>query len=236
MTPTPARPNRRALTIAIAAIAAVVLLGAGCGETVGYTEGTGDKANGKELFTAKCGSCHTLADAGTTGTIGPNLDDAFAESRRNGLGESTFVQVVRDQIAYAIEETSTGAPGMPADIVTGQDADDVASYVASVAGTGKAPAPAAPTTTPEPPAEPGAAGDAAAGKVVFTTNCGGCHTLADAGTSGNVGPNLDERKPSADLVTQRVTNGQGAMPPFAGTLSATQIADVSAYVSSVAGK
>ncbi len=235
MTPTPARPNRPALAIAIAAIAAVVLLGAGCGETVGYTEGTGDKANGKELFTAKCGSCHTLADAGTAGTIGPNLDDAFAESRRNGLGESTFVQVVRDQIAYAIEETSTGAPGMPADIVTGQDADDVASYVASVAGTGKAPAPA-PTTTSESPAEPGAAGDAAAGKVVFTTNCGGCHTLADAGTSGNVGPNLDERKPSADLVTERVTNGQGAMPPFAGTLSATQIADVSAYVSSVAGK
>lgn len=237
MTPSPSRPDRRALTIALlVALTAVVLLGAGCGETVGYTEGTGDKAHGKELFTAKCGSCHTLADAATTGTIGPNLDDAFAESRRNGLGESTFVQVVMDQIAYSIEETSTGAPGMPANIVTGQDADDVASYVASVAGTGATPAPPpTPETTPEPPAEPGA-GDAAAGKVVFTTNCGGCHTLADAGTSGNVGPNLDESKPSADLVTQRVTKGQGAMPPFAGTLSATQIADVAAYVSSVAGR
>ena len=237
MTPSPSRSNRRALTIALVALTAVVLISSGCGETVGYTEGTGDKTNGKELFTAKCGSCHALADAGTTGTIGPNLDDAFAESRRNGLGESTFVQVVRDQIAYSIEETSTGAPGMPANIVTGQDADDVASYVASVAGTGKAPAPApAPTTTPEQPAEPGAEGDAAAGKVVYTSNCGGCHTLADAGTSGNVGPNLDESKPSADLVSQRVTDGQGAMPPFAGTLSATQIADVSAYVSSTAGK
>ena len=145
MTPIVSRSNRWTLAIALVALAAVVLLGAGCGETVGYTEATGDKANGKELFTAKCGSCHTLADAGTTGAIGPNLDDAFAESRRNGLGESTFVQVIRDQIAYAIEETSTGAPGMPADLVTGQDADDVASYVASVAGIGETPAT---TTTP----------------------------------------------------------------------------------------
>jgi len=220
----------------LVALVAVVLLGTGCGETVGYTEATGDKTNGKELFTASCGSCHTLADAGTTGTIGPNLDDAFAESRRNGLGESTFVQVVRDQIAYSIETTSTGAPGMPQNLVTGQDAIDVSTYVASVAGTGKAPAP---TPTPPPTtttAEPGADGDTAAGKVVFTESCGGCHTLADAGTNGNIGPNLDERPPSADLVTERVTNGQGAMPSFSETLSATQIADVSAYVSSVAGK
>ena len=101
MTPIVSRSNRRPLAIALVSLAAVVLLGAGCGETVGYTEATGDKTNGKELFTSKCGSCHTLADAGTTGTIGPNLDDAFAESRRNGLGESTFVQVVRDQIAYS---------------------------------------------------------------------------------------------------------------------------------------
>jgi mono/diheme cytochrome c family protein len=235
MTPIVSRPNRRPLAFALVAISALVLLGAGCGETVGYTEATGDKTNGKELFTAKCGSCHTLADAGTTGTIGPNLDDAFAESRRNGLGESTFVQVVRDQIAYSIEETSTGAPGMPANIVTGQDAIDVSTYVASVAGTGKAPAPS-PSPSPTTPAEPGAAGDAAAGKVVFTSNCGGCHTLADAGTNGGIGPNLDDQPYSSELVTERVTNGKGAMPPFSETLTATQIADVSAYVSSVSGK
>ena len=56
MTPIVSRPNRRPLAIAVAALAALVLLGAGCGETVGYTEATGDKTNGKELFTAKCGS------------------------------------------------------------------------------------------------------------------------------------------------------------------------------------
>jgi len=236
MMPILSRSNRRPVAIALVSLTAVVLLGAGCGETVGYTEATGDKTNGKELFTSTCGSCHTLADAGTTGTIGPNLDDAFAESRRNGLGESTFVQVVRDQIAYSIEETSTGAPGMPQNLVTGQDAIDVSTYVASVAGTGKAPSPApAPTpTTTDGPAEPGGDGNAAAGKVVFTDNCGGCHTLADAGTAGSIGPNLDERAPRADLVTERVTNGKGAMPSFSETLNATQIADVSAYVSSVA--
>ena len=113
-----------------AAVAAAALLAAGCGETAG----TGDRAKGKELFIAKCGSCHTLADAGTKGQIGPNLDDAFADSRRVGLGESTFVQVVRGQIAYPIAKTSTGAPGMPENLVAGQDADDVAGYVASVAG------------------------------------------------------------------------------------------------------
>jgi mono/diheme cytochrome c family protein len=126
--------NRRLLASAVVLVAAAMLLGAGCGETVGYTEATGDKTNGKELFTSKCGACHTLADAGTTGEIGPNLDDAFADSRRSGLGESTFVQVVRDAIAYPIENPPTGAPGMPADIVSGQDAIDVATYVASVAG------------------------------------------------------------------------------------------------------
>jgi mono/diheme cytochrome c family protein len=85
------------------------------------------------------------------------------------------------------------------------------------------------TTTPVP------AGDAAAGKVVFKTNCGGCHTLADAGTTGTVGPNLDQKKPDAALVLDRVTNGKGAMPAWKGTLTDTQIADVVAYVSTAAG-
>jgi cytochrome c553 len=86
--------------------------------------------------------------------------------------------------------------------------------------------------------EPAGEGDAAAGKEVFlgSAACGGCHTLADAGTSGTVGPNLDDAQPSFDLVVDRVTNGQGAMPSFSSTLSEQQIADVSAYVSSVAGQ
>ena len=66
--------------------------------------------------------------------------------------------------------------------------------------------------------------------------CGSCHTLADAGTSGNVGPNLDQAMPPFALVVQRVTNGKSPMPSFKGTLSPQQIDDVAAYVSSVAGK
>ena len=84
--------------------------------------------------------------------------------------------------------------------------------------------------------EPSAAGDAAAGKQVFeSAGCASCHTLADAGATGAVGPNLDEAKPAGSLVVDRVTNGKGAMPPFEGQLSETQIQDVAAYVSSVAG-
>src|SRR4051812_12165294 len=82
----------------------------------------------------------------------------------------------------------------------------------------------------------GGAGDATAGKVVFTSNCSACHTLADANAKGNVGPNLDELKPEIGTVAHQVANGGGGMPAFKDQLSAKQIQDVAAYVSSVAGK
>ena len=74
------------------------------------------------------------------------------------------------------------------------------------------------------------------GKSVFTANCGGCHTLADAGTSGTVGPNLDAAKPPKELVVDRVTNGKGVMPPFKDSLDAAQIQAVADYVASTAGR
>ncbi len=80
----------------------------------------------------------------------------------------------------------------------------------------------------------GTAGDAAAGKAVFTENCGSCHVLADAGTTGTVGPNLDDGSRTRQVDAQ-VTNGGGAMPAFEGTLSEQQIADVAAYVAENAG-
>src|SRR6187399_1734232 len=161
---------RRWVALAPVAIALSVVFAAGCGSgSVGFSEGKGDRAAGKELFIKSCGSCHTLADAGTSGKIGPNLDYAFLQSRRDGLGESTFVQVVRGQIAYPVVKPSTGAPGMPANILEGQDADDVASYVGSVAGVGDpnrtTTQPA--TTTPAPAGGSGGAGNVAAGKSVF---------------------------------------------------------------------
>ena len=95
------------------------------------------------------------------------------------------------------------------------------------------------TTTGETTTETGGAteGDPVAGKEIFTgvAGCGSCHTLADAGTSGTVGPNLDDAQPSFDKVVERVTNGQGVMPSFKDTLTEQQIADVAAYVSQAAG-
>ncbi len=83
---------------------------------------------------------------------------------------------------------------------------------------------------------PAAGGSTAVGKEVFASaGCGTCHTLADAGATGTVGPNLDETKPSAELVVDRVTNGMGAMPSFADQLSEEQITEVAAYVSAAAG-
>lgn len=81
-------------------------------------------------------------------------------------------------------------------------------------------------------------GDPVAGKAVYTgaSACIGCHALADAGATATVGPNLDDTMPSVALVVDRVTNGQGGMPPFGSTLTEQQIADVAAYISSVAGK
>ena len=82
-----------------------------------------------------------------------------------------------------------------------------------------------------------AEGDAAAGAAIFTSaGCGGCHTLAAAGSAGAVGPNLDEAKPDYATVMQFVTNGQGAMPSFSGQLSEDDIKNVAAYVSQNAGK
>lgn len=91
---------------------------------------------------------------------------------------------------------------------------------------------------PAPPAAqpPAAEGDAEAGRAVFASaGCGGCHTLADAGSSGAVGPNLDEAKPDHELVVERVTNGKGPMPSFKDKLSEEQIQDVAAYVVQATG-
>ena len=76
----------------------------------------------------------------------------------------------------------------------------------------------------------GRQGDAAAGKEIFVANCGSCHTLQEAETTGNIGPVLDDVSLDFDGVVQQVTNGGGGMPPFQGTLSEQQIQDVAAFV------
>jgi plastocyanin len=98
--------------------------------------------NGKQLFGEQCASCHVLARAGATGVTGPNLDEAFQRARRDGFGESTFEGLVHQQIlhpairAQVDPKTGEALPLMPADLVTGEDAEDVAAYVAMAAGRG----------------------------------------------------------------------------------------------------
>ena len=78
----------------------------------------------------------------------------------------------------------------------------------------------------------GQAGDAASGKTVYASaGCGGCHTFEAAGSTGSVGPNLDDAAPSYDAVVTQVTNGGGAMPSFKDKLTAQEIRDVAAFVS-----
>jgi outer membrane protein assembly factor BamB len=82
----------------------------------------------------------------------------------------------------------------------------------------------------------GATASVAKGEEIFGTTCSTCHTLAAAGSSGTVGPNLDELEPSKSLVEKQVTNGGGGMPAFGSSFSKEEIESVAEYVSSVAGK
>jgi len=101
---------------------------------------------------------------------------------------------------------------------------------------GKTVSPAPQTVEGKVPTAPQVKGDPAAGKKIFASaGCAGCHTLKDAGATGNVGPNLDQAKPPLSLAVERVTHGAGAMPNFTGQLSTKQIADVTAYVVSKSG-
>ena len=211
-----------------------MLAASGCGAVGRVT--SGDSSHGKQLFLEKCASCHTLADAKSSGAVGPNLDDAFSSDLKQGFSSQDVADIVRGQIAYP-------ELPMPANLFRGKDADDVATYIAKCAGNPSCGVTA--STNAPPPASGGGTTTSAApqgapkpdGKQVFASaGCGGCHTLKDAGASGNVGPNLDQLKPSKDRVAHQVTVGGGAMPAFKGQLSDAQIQAVAAYVASSAGK
>jgi mono/diheme cytochrome c family protein len=215
--PTPIR-----ILLALAALAAVAVAASGCGTS------TADVQRGRVLFVQKCGVCHTLAQAGTTAQIGPNLDDAFAAARAAGEGGQTVEGIVKAQVEYPRPSNDNPADSMPADVVGGQDLEDVAAYVGRYAGVpGAAP--------PKVQGGPGA-------QVFANNGCGGCHTLAAAESGGTVGPNLDEALPgmSAAMVEEsianpnaKITKGYPAnvMPQtFAKTLSAKELEDLVQYL------
>lgn len=216
----------RLLLAAFAGLAVALGLAA-CG-TGGMVSASTDQQNGKKLFQQKCAGCHSLAAVGSSSTIGPNLDDAFAQARADGFKESAIANIVHDQIRFAGQYSTAQnnqnylKANMPTNLVTGQDADDVAAFVAANAGVqGFVVAKAVSGTN---------------GKSIFQAKCASCHTLKDAGTTGTVGPNLDQLKPPFSIVQKQVTNGGAVMPAFKGVLTDAQIKAVATYVSSVAGK
>jgi mono/diheme cytochrome c family protein len=182
----PRRLHPLRLPLVLAALAAIALPASGCGTS------TADVARGRVLFIQKCGVCHTLAEAGTTAQIGPNLDDAFAAAREAGEPGETIEGVVKAQVEIPRPTNSDPNVSMPADVVSGQDLEDVAAYVGTYAGVpGAAP--------PKVPGGPGA-------QVFANNGCGGCHTLAAAKSGGVTGPNLNEVLPgqSAAMIEESI--------------------------------
>jgi mono/diheme cytochrome c family protein len=230
----------------LALLALLPLAGCGTGGTVEASSG----ADGRALFVEKCGTCHTLADAGTRGIIGPNLDDAFAVPIEEGFDESTVVEVVLGQMRFPVEPMPEPEvlfpPGEYTDAEREQAMEAVAAYVASVAGRPSAGGGAAAgggattagtttggtttgkTTTAQ--TTTGAAAGAAEAKSVFTANCAACHTFSAAGSSGTIGPNLDQSAANLARIEQQIRRGGGGMPPFEGTLSDAQIKALAKWV------
>ncbi len=214
--------------LVLALLGALVVAVSGCGTT------TADTARGRTLFVKKCGVCHTLAEAGTSAEVGPNLDDAFAAAREIGEDSDTIEGIVKAQVEFPRPDNGNPAVSMPRDIVTGQDLDDVAAYVGEWAGVPGA-------KPPEVPGGPGA-------QVFANNGCGGCHTLAAAGTSGVTGPNLDEVLPGQsaeeikeDIVEPNAEIAQGyeanIMPQeFGKTIPANELEELVEYLQEVAGK
>jgi len=169
------RPRTKAIG-AIAAAAAAVAVLAGCDASE-----NADVANGRQLFIENCGTCHQLAESGGGTNVGPDLDAAFAAARDSGMDQDTIEGVVESQIESPRETDPDDPSYMPPNLVEGDDARDVAAYVASVAGVpGIAP--------PQAAGGPG-------GQVFANNGCGACHQLAAAESTGNVGPNLDDDLP-----------------------------------------
>ncbi len=196
----------------VAASALTALAIAGCD-----LQENADTANGRTLFVERCGSCHILQEAGTTATVGPDLDASFANARAVGMDQDTFEGVVENQIANPRFTAPEDPTFMPADLVQGEDATDVAAYVAQVAGVPGI----------EPPVVAGGPG----GQVFADNGCGACHTLAAAGSTGTIGPDLDEVLPgmSAGEVQQSIVNAAANLTAgfAAGIMPATYGDDIS---------
>ncbi len=221
-------PKPIRLLAPLVALVAAVLVISGCGTT------SPDIARGRVLFTSKCGVCHTLAQAGTTAQIGPNLDDAFAAAREVGMDGATVEGVVKAQVDDPRPGNGNPAASMPPHVVEGEDLDDIAAYLGRYAGVPGA-------KPPEVEGGPGA-------QVFANNGCGGCHTLAAANAGGTVGPDFDEVLPGqseAEIEESivdpeaKITKGypSGVMPQnFKEKIQPEELKQLVEFLSESAGK
>jgi mono/diheme cytochrome c family protein len=213
--------TRTPLAATLCAVAVALPLGA-CGRD------EADLSNGKAQFVEKCGSCHELARAGTAGTQGPSLDAAFQTALKDGFDRDTVEGIVHKQILHPRRNSI-----MPAGLVKGEDARDVAAYVGyAVDRSGE----------DEGALATAGLAQAKTGEQIFTAaGCAGCHTFAPAGSNGNIGPNLNELKSAAakyakgqtpeEYVSESIVKPDAfivpgfsnAMPSFEGRLTDQQI-------------
>lgn len=222
------------LPVLFASVAVLGAIVAGCGSTSSNSdpEKLGFQDRGRQLFNANCGTCHVLAQAASTGTQGPNLDDAFATARAAGMDGDTIKGIVRAQVKrpQVVNGEALGVT-MPADILSGNDLEDVAAYVAAVAGV--------PGIQP-----PKAPGEGPGAQIYANNGCGSCHTLAAAQSAGTLGPNLDEVIPTlSDKEIEQSILDPGAviakgypnaMPSFEGKLSPEELKQLIEFLTSSA--
>ena len=213
----------------LAACVATVAVASGCDASE-----NADLANGRELFKVNCGTCHAMKEAGATSVVGPDLDAAFAAARDSGMDQDTIEGVVEAQIENPRKVDEADPSYMPAGILEGDDARDVAAYVGNVAGVPGI----------EPPLAPGGEG----GQVFANEGCGTCHVLAASESTGNVGPNLDDVLPSQDpaMIEESIVDPEaeisqgfpaGVMPQdYADSIEPADLELLVKYLSTCAGK
>jgi mono/diheme cytochrome c family protein len=227
------RHTVRAVLAPLCVLAIALALGA-CGRD------EPDLESGKAQFVEKCGSCHSLERAGTAGNVGPNLDTAFQTALADGLDRDTIEGIVHRQILHPRTDSQ-----MPAGLVKGQDAEDVAAYVGYAA---------AKKGSDEGALASAGLAQAKTGDQIFTAaGCAGCHTFGPAGSNGTIGPSLDELKTQAGKIEPGksaeeyiresledpgafiVQGYPNAMPSFKGRLTDQQIQAVVDYLLQTGG-
>jgi cbb3-type cytochrome c oxidase subunit III len=215
--------------LAALAVALLALPLAACGRD------ENDLSNGKALFTEHCGSCHSLSRAGTQGRTGPNLDEAFHAALSQGESRETVEGIVHQQVLHPRKSSV-----MPAGLVKGKDADDVAAYVAFATSR--------PGEDEGALAQAGLAGATSGAQIFTAAGCAACHTLNKAGAKGNIGPNLDQLAAQAgnrtdaspeEYTTESILNPQaftvegfqsGVMPAYKGRLNEKQVQALVKYL------